>query len=337
MATTDTDKPFFSVVIPLHNKAPFIARALESVFAQSFQDFELLVVDDASTDGGIEEVRRLGYDRVRLLHRDRPGPGGYAARNLGIESSRGDWIAFLDADDQWYPNHLESTVDTISRFPDASFVGAGWETRSMLGPVDERYYDRYHGRGCHEISLKTFLECSRLGQRPVWSSVACVRRASLPSTKLFPADLPARRGGDLHAWLLLMCHLKKMVFSDHLGAIYHGDDSNMVTRNAPSSPVLYSRSIYNQLASALTFEERHLLGLYFNHQLGRIWARSTMNKDPYFFLPTRLRWSADPIGCAKLSAISLIPRPLLRRASRLRTKWSMYTTSRRQNSGELGE
>ena len=101
-----TSTPFFSVVIPRYNNDPHVGRALRSVFNQSYQDFEILIIDDASTDGSLEAVYNFHDTRIRIFKRSSPGSGGYATRNLGISEVRGQWIALLDADDSWRPDHL---------------------------------------------------------------------------------------------------------------------------------------------------------------------------------------------------------------------------------------
>jgi glycosyltransferase involved in cell wall biosynthesis len=91
-----------SIIIPLYNKAPYVRRALESIAAQSLSDFEVIVIDDGSTDDGAAIVAGYSDARYRLIHQANAGPG--AARNTGIAQSRGEFIAFLDADDEWLPS-----------------------------------------------------------------------------------------------------------------------------------------------------------------------------------------------------------------------------------------
>jgi glycosyltransferase involved in cell wall biosynthesis len=100
-----------SVIIPLYNKAACIGRALESVFSQSFQDFEIIVIDDGSTDDGPEIVGSFEDSRLRLIHQANSGPG--AARNRGTGESRCDYVAFLDADDEWLPEFLQTSLDNL--------------------------------------------------------------------------------------------------------------------------------------------------------------------------------------------------------------------------------
>jgi len=107
-----------SVIIPLYNKGKYIARALDSVFAQTFQDFEVIVVDDGSTDNGPEIVSQYKEPRLRMIRQQNAGPG--AARNRGIKESKGAFLAFLDADDEWLPDFLKKSARNLERYQDCA-------------------------------------------------------------------------------------------------------------------------------------------------------------------------------------------------------------------------
>src|SRR4051794_5813716 len=114
-----TDRPAVSVVIPTYNYARFIERALVSVLGQTHRPAEVLVIDDGSTDETATVVDRYAT-RVRYLRQENSGVS--AARNAGVESSTGDLVAFLDADDEWVPNKLELQVEALTKRPEAGLV-----------------------------------------------------------------------------------------------------------------------------------------------------------------------------------------------------------------------
>lgn len=110
-----TPSPQVSVVAPTFNRHEVLPRALDAVLAQSFSDWELIVVDDGSTDGTAEMVER-DYPSVRLLRQENRGVS--AARNAGIAQARGEWVAFIDSDDAWLPEKLERQMKALEAEPD---------------------------------------------------------------------------------------------------------------------------------------------------------------------------------------------------------------------------
>ena len=134
--------PHFSVIMPLYNKAPYVRKAVESVVGQTYSNWELVVVDNGSTDGSGEVVANISDSRIRLIRlEENIGPGG--ARNKGVElSGMGDlkaathnegedtlktlYLSFLDADDWWEPTFLEDMAGLIERHPDAGIYGTGY-------------------------------------------------------------------------------------------------------------------------------------------------------------------------------------------------------------------
>lgn len=125
--------PAVTVVIPLYNKAREIDRTLRSVQAQTRSDYQVIVVDDGSDDGGGEAVLALGDPRFRLI---RQGNGGVSvARNRGLEEARTELVALLDADDEWHPEFLAVLLELHQRYPEAALCGAGY---AMVGSRADR-------------------------------------------------------------------------------------------------------------------------------------------------------------------------------------------------------
>jgi glycosyltransferase involved in cell wall biosynthesis len=123
------DQTIVSVVIAAYNHAEYLGQAIESVLAQSFQGVEIIVVDDGSTDGTDLLCRR--YEKVRYVRVERVGP--CAARNIGVQFSRGNYLVFLDADDLLYENALELNLFYFGYYPDAAFVSGGHDRIDAAG------------------------------------------------------------------------------------------------------------------------------------------------------------------------------------------------------------
>ena len=115
-----------SVIIPLYNKEPIIERSLQSVLSQDYDDFEVVVVNDGSTDRSADIVRSINDPRIRLIEQENGGPS--KARNTGTKNARGEWIVFLDADDELLPGALRMFSATIDSYSDYNFFNYPWFT-----------------------------------------------------------------------------------------------------------------------------------------------------------------------------------------------------------------
>lgn len=115
----------FSVIMPLYNKAPYVRKAVESVVDQTFADWELIVVDDCSTDGSAAIVEQIVDPRIRIIRLEENGGVG-SARNRGVAESTAPFVCFLDADDWWEPTFLEEMAALIERHPNAGIYGTGY-------------------------------------------------------------------------------------------------------------------------------------------------------------------------------------------------------------------
>ena len=167
--------PYFSVVIPTFNCADRLDLALKSVLNQSFRDFEVLVMDDGSSDSTKEVV--ISFNDARIRYYWNPNSGGPATpRNLGMDLSQGDWISFLDADDIWYSNKLERVFDTIKTNNNIEGI-CHWENQRVIGEQKTKLLK--HGPYEKEFYKNLLLEGNRLSP-----SATCVRRDFIQSNKL---------------------------------------------------------------------------------------------------------------------------------------------------------
>lgn len=124
----------FTVVIPLYNKEDFILTAVNSVLQQSFEDFELLIINDGSTDSSLEKLKSIRDSRLKIINQDNQGVG--AARNTGFKNAKFEWIAFLDADDFWSPAHLNELYKIIQSHPSSRMVS----TQNIIINVNDQPY-----------------------------------------------------------------------------------------------------------------------------------------------------------------------------------------------------
>lgn len=143
-----------SIIIPLYNKAPYVRRALDSIAVQTFADFEAIVVDDGSTDDGAAIVESYTDARFRLIRQANAGPG--AARNAGLAQARGEFIAFLDADDEWLPNYLHESVRLLEDSgPEVASVTCGYFDYPSGQSLESMWRKRGLTNGVHRVDAET--------------------------------------------------------------------------------------------------------------------------------------------------------------------------------------
>jgi glycosyltransferase involved in cell wall biosynthesis len=181
-----------SVIVPTHNRAATVARAVRSVLSQSYQELEVIVVDDGSTDETPEVVASFADPRLRyIVHATKRGGG--AARNTGIDVASGEYIAFLDADDEWLPDKLEDQIAAIQRVdPSVAAIYTGFAVVDAAGRVAAVRLPRHRG------SILSELWCANV-VRTV--STVVVRRTALQRVGGFDPTLPSCQDWDL--WLRL--------------------------------------------------------------------------------------------------------------------------------------
>jgi glycosyltransferase involved in cell wall biosynthesis len=193
--------PAFSVVIPAYNTAKTIDLALESVLAQSVSSFEVLVVDDGSTDDTPAHIERFRDPRLSVLQLDHRGAA--AARNAGLSAARGPLVAFLDSDDLWLPNYLEEMGRALAAVPDAGFAFTdAWVIDATGRRVRKTSVVRSRLVDAPPVEPASFF-LRLLEENFVYTS-ACVRREVLEAVGGFDERLTA--GIDYELWLRVAAH-----------------------------------------------------------------------------------------------------------------------------------
>jgi len=206
-----------SAVIPAYNNGRYISRAIDSVLAQTRPVDEIIIVDDGSADNTGEVVKRYG-EKVRYIRQDNAGAS--TARNTGIEAAAGDWIAFLDGDDEWLPDKTERQVELLARNPDLVWVTSNYITCSCaekrqaarIGPDKARQF--LDERDFVEDYFQAYL--AGLGGN---TDVMTIRKDVLVEAGLFRPG--QRKANDLDCWWRIAYRYPRMGYVPEPGAIYH--------------------------------------------------------------------------------------------------------------------
>lgn len=241
-------------------------RAVSSVIDQGTNCSELLIIDDGSTDGSYELALELSkkYDAIQIFRRSTPGPGGYAARNLGIHRAKQEWVAFLDADDEWRSGFLDELKQVIKQFPQIGCVSSSYIIDEGNGFTRlGRYAQTMKGTGPHIVSAKKIIRSAAEGRWAMHTSSVAAKREQLLKIGGFP-EQRCKRGGDRDTWLRLIMEVP-YAWTPYIGAVYHTDSINMVTRHTrhPAEPCI-SQTIQELVANHNTNKKlyRELKRLY---------------------------------------------------------------------------
>lgn len=213
-----------SVVIPAFNYAHFLPAAIESVLGQTFADFELIIVDDGSTDATVEVCARYEDSRVRRVSQQNAGLS--AARNAGIREARFSTVAFLDADDRWEPEFLGTVVREFGQL-NARFAAVGTACSRMDADGTPLPQPRPRRKGFHTGELTAADFCLR--NRPLSSSVA-IKRSAFEECGGFDPSL--RSSEDRDMWIRLTARGHGFYFLNESLAVIRRHPRNM-SKNAP--------------------------------------------------------------------------------------------------------
>jgi succinoglycan biosynthesis protein ExoO len=302
-------EPTFSVVIPVHNKAQHVAASIASALRQTTTPCEVIVIDDASTDNSAEIIAEINDPLIRFISRNAPGPGGYAARNLGISNAKGDWIAFLDADDIWYETHLADIAAAVRAIPEIGCVATRYDHVFENRRVKSRMSAELAAADGRRIDFLEFLNIwVRNGECPIWTGAAAFRRDVLIRAGLFPAGR-ALRGGDKDLWLRAVFDAP-FIFVPKTSAEFHRDSENKVSKmtRTDTLPILVetARDLMSKTGDAETAMLRRLI----NQQIG-LYARFSFKTDTISRSFARSLYLPEGVGLFLfIEGMRLMPRAL---------------------------
>jgi glycosyltransferase involved in cell wall biosynthesis len=235
----------FTVVIPLYNKAPYIQRTINSVLNQTYKDYEIIVVDDGSTDGGGLLVEAIRDPRMRLICQNNAGVS--AARNRGIKEAKGELIAFLDADDEWLPEFLEQIAQLKADFPGCGAYATSYQSyvqdKRSIDYINRTKLDKFYSKGWRGI-LNDYFKIARQ-IIPFNSSSVCLPRKVLCDLGGFNAE--AHFGEDLDMWLRVALKFQ-IAYLYESYAIYHTEAENRACKiNIHEDDIFFANTLENAL------------------------------------------------------------------------------------------
>lgn len=235
-----------SVVIPLYNKEVQIVDTIESVLSQSFQDFEIIIVDDGSTDGSIKEAKKISDSRIRILQQ--PNGGVSKARNRGIREAKYDWIALLDADDIWLSHYLQMQYDLSLKYPTCDVCACCYQFKHSDGRLTPCVVRKIPFKGNHGI-LNNYFKVASCSNPPIWSSSVMIKKSAIIKIGGFPEGITS--GEDLFTWAKLAVFYK-IAYCRSIGAEYV-----LATSSQNSPPIdIESSKDFVSLKLQILFESR---------------------------------------------------------------------------------
>ena len=210
---------FFSVILPLFNKAPYVEKTIQSVLSQTYEDFELIVVDDGSTDSSFEVAKNaMGSDRrCQIIHQENSGVS--VARNKGVSLSSGDYVCFIDGDDWWSPRFLERMAWLIGAYPDAGIYGTNYY-----------YVKNGRERVCVKNAETGYIDYCKVYADGMAMPLTSISVAIKPQvfTEFHGFKPELKLGEDFDLWIRIALRYKVVFLNEPLA--YYNQDSNPAWR-----------------------------------------------------------------------------------------------------------
>lgn len=210
----------FSIIIPSYNRARSIQQTIYSVLEQSYKNFELIIVDDGSTDNTKEVVSKINDPRITYIFQENKERG--AARNTGIKNSRAQYVTFLDSDDRLYPNHLEEAILAIKAFAKPEWFHLPYDIRNAVGKLIQR-------PSIQLLKLKQ-PEIHLLKGNPLSCMGVFVKRDILLNN-LFHEDRTLSGSEDWELWVRLGCHYPLLIHEKVTSCLIQHENRSVINQN----------------------------------------------------------------------------------------------------------
>jgi glycosyltransferase involved in cell wall biosynthesis len=212
---------FFSVIIPLYNKEKYVLKTITSVLQQSFQNFDIVIVDDGSTDQSLAIVKSLNNDKITVIQQENQGAS--IARNTAIAASNGSYIATLDADDIWDKNHLLELKKCIDTCPEAVLFCTNYNIKRHDGFITKSKFNFEYDNSC--LIINDFFKANIINFIPTSSSVAFKKQDFL---KVNGYNTKLRTGQDIDLWIKFGL-IGKIAFNPKITMLYNFFDQSSLS------------------------------------------------------------------------------------------------------------
>ena len=224
----------FSIIVPLYNKEKYVEKTINSILSQTFKDFEIIIVNDGSTDNSFKVVENINDKRIKIFSKQNEGVS--IARNYGVGMAAFDYICFLDADDEWLPEFLENMYNLIKKYPDKEFFST-----ALYLKLGDNLKKITYGKQ-KDFIIKDYCQ-AHLFRR--WNichvGTICVKKELYIKAGGFPPHV--KFGEDLDMWLRIACATSCLVYSNNAYFVYDTNNRGTVS-NKRTKHMLKDRMEY---------------------------------------------------------------------------------------------
>jgi len=238
-------KPHFSIIIPLYNKEKHIKDTLDSVWSQTFTDFEVIIVNDGSTDNSLDVINTIDDDRLNVFSTENQGVS--KARNYGISKANADFIVFLDADDIWFEHHLEDLKELHEEFPNCGMYCKAYDKKDGDILIPSLFNGIPKEKDWKGIVKDYFY--SSLINSIAWTSALMLPKTTLENVGVFDPKITLGAGEDTDLWIRIALEYP-VAFSSKISAIHQLHSDNRISNSNTNLRSFIDLNRYNSQAAS---------------------------------------------------------------------------------------